>query len=112
MALKRNPLKLNALQLKTLTIIQALSAPEETGQATEGDRAIPMLPPAHGNHFHVGPHLVMGSDATGLHNPAVWAALNRKELVLGSPPGHAVLTEAGAAYKTGLAEKILHTHDH
>lgn len=112
MAQKRNPLKLNALQLKTLTILQALTQSAESDGATSGDRAIPMLPPAHGNHFHVGPHLVMGSDATGLHNPAVWAALNRKGLVEGSPPGHAVLTSIGADYKTGLAEKILHSHDH
>ncbi|NKB45320.1 MAG: hypothetical protein GKS03_13690 [Alphaproteobacteria bacterium] len=109
MASKRNPLKLNALQLKTLTILHALTEPDEP---MSGERAIPMLPPAHGNHFHVGPHLVMGNDATGLHNPAVWAALNRKGLVSGQPPGHAVLTGAGVDYETGLAEKILHSHDH
>ena len=106
---KRNPLKLNALQLKTLTIIQALT---ETDESESGERPIPMLPQAHGNHFHVGPHLVMGSDATGLHNTAVWAALNRKGLVTGQPPGHASLTAAGATYETGMAEKVLHSHDH
>lgn len=109
MAPKRNPLKLNGLQLKTLTILQALT---DTDGAGDEDRAIPMLPSAHGNHFHVGPHLVMGSDCTGLHNPAVWKALNRKGLVVGQPPGHSVLTAAGVAYDTGLADKILHTHDH
>lgn len=109
MAPKRNPLKLNALQLKTLAILQALT---ESDESTGEDRAIPMLPPAHGNHFHVGPYLLMGRDATGLHNPAVWAALNRKGLVLGEPPGHSVLTSAGAAYETGMADKILHSHDH
>jgi len=46
---KRNPLKLNALQLKTLTIIQALT---ESDEANSEERPIPMLPPAHGNHFH------------------------------------------------------------
>ena len=110
MIAKRNPLKLNALQLKTLTILQALTEPEE-GAVVAGDRSIPMLPSPHGNHFHVGPHLVMGSDATGLHNPAVWTALARKGLVAGTPPG-AVLTSEGAAYETGLAQKILHGHDH
>ena len=110
MAAKRNPLKLNALQLKTLTILQALTEPEE-GAVMAGERAIPMLPSPHGNHFHVGPHLVMGSDATGLHNPAVWSALTRKGLVAGTPPG-AVLTSEGVAYETGLAQKVLHGHDH
>ncbi|MEQ9445273.1 MAG: hypothetical protein RJS98_06885 [Rhodospirillaceae bacterium] len=110
MAVKRNPLKLNALQLKTLTLLQALTEPEE-GATAEGQRTIPMLPSPHGNHFHVGPHLVMASDATGLHNPAVWTALNRKGLVAGNPPG-AVLTSEGVAYETGLAQKILHSHDH
>ncbi|MDE0800405.1 MAG: hypothetical protein OSB02_06665 [Rhodospirillaceae bacterium] len=109
MLLKRNPLKLNALQLKTLTIIQALT---ESGESNSEGRPIPMLPPAHGNHFHVGLHLVMGSDATGLHNAAVWSALIRKGLVIGQPPGHSSLTAAGIAYETGMAEKILHSHDH
>ncbi len=109
---KRNPLKLNALQLKTLTILQALTEPEEGTPAPEGDRLIPQLPPAHGNHFHVGPHIVMGSDATGLHNPSVWAALIRKGLVSGAPPSSLTLTADGVAYETGLAGKILHSHDH
>ena len=110
MAAKRNPLKLNALQLKILTLLQALTEPED-GAATVEQRAIPMLPSPHGNHFHVGPHLVMASDATGLHNAAVWTALNRKGLVIGAPPD-AVLTSDGVAYETGLAQKILHSHDH
>ena len=109
---KRNPLKLNTLQLKTLTLLQVLTAPDEGEPAPEGDRLIPQLPPAHGNHFHVGPHIVMGSDATGLHNPSVWAALIRKGLVSGEPPSSLTLTAAGAVYDTGLADKILHSHDH
>jgi hypothetical protein len=109
---KRNPLKLNALQLKTLAILQALAAPEDGAAAPEGDRPIPRLPPAHGNHFHVGEHIVMGSDATGLHNPSVWAALIRKGLIGGEPPVSLTLTPAGAAYNTGVADKVLHSHDH
>lgn len=109
---KRNPLKLNALQLKTLTLLQALSAGDDGQEEAGEDRPIPMLPPAHGNHFHVGEHIVMGRDATGLHNPSVWAALTRKGLVVGEPPTHARLTAAGAAYETGMKNKILHSHDH
>lgn len=112
MAVKRNPLKLNALQLKTLTILQALTTPEEGQPEPDGDRPIPMLPSAHGNHFHVGPYVVSGRDATGLHNPAVWTALNRKGLVTGAPPAFAVLTSEGATYETNLASKILHGTDH
>lgn len=112
MPAKRNPLKLNALQLKTLTILQALTMPEEGEPTPEGERPIPMLPPAHGNHFHVGPYVVSGSDATGLHNPAVWTALNRKGLVTGAPPAFATLTPEGVAYQTGLAGKILHGSSH
>jgi hypothetical protein len=112
MVAKRNPLKLNALQLKTLTLLQALSAPDDGADVSETDRLIPMLPSPHGNHFHVGQYVVSGGDATGLHNPAVWAALTRKGLVVGVPPANASLTPAGIAYETGLSEKILHSHDH
>ena len=112
MVAKRNPLKLNALQLKTLTLLQALSEPEDGAAASTEGRPIPMLPPQHGNHFHVGPYIVTGSDATGLHNPSVWVALTRKGLVEGAPPSNATLTAAGVAYETGLADKILHSHDH
>ena len=120
MAAKRNPLKLNALQLKTLTILQALSEPDEgdgeasdepTGDAGES-RPIPLLPSPHGNHFHVGSYIVMAQDATGLHNPSVWVALTRKGLVEGVPPAQASLTPQGVTYDTGLSEKILHGHDH
>lgn len=109
---KRNPLKLNALQLKTLTILQALSEPEDGQPADTTERLIPMLPSPHGNHFHVGSRIVMAADATGLHNPAVWTALTRKGLVAGNPPAQATLTAAGVAYETGLADKIFHGHDH
>jgi hypothetical protein len=112
MARKRNPLKLNALQLKTLTILQALSEPDDSTDVTESDRSIPMLPSPHGNHFHIGSFIVMGRDATGLYNPSVWVALIRKGLVSGAPPAAARLTAAGVEYETDLSNKILHSHDH
>ncbi len=116
MAPKRNPLKLNALQLKTLTILQALSDDgDENADKTDSNndgRAIPLLPSPRGNHFHVGPYIVMAQDATGLYNPSVWMALTRKGLVEGVPPAHARLTALGVEYSTGLAGKILHGHDH
>jgi hypothetical protein len=46
--------------------------------------------------------------ATGLHNPAVWAALERKGLVR-SLPDQMILTALGVGYDTGLRDTILHT---
>ena len=112
MAPRRNPLKLNALQLKTLTILQALCEGGEESSNNADGKPIPMLPPPHGNHFHVGSYIVMAQDTTGLNNPSVWTALMRKGLVEGVPPAHARLTALGVDYKTGLSDKILHGHDH
>jgi hypothetical protein len=107
---RRNPLQLNALQLKTLTLLQELaglpaySAPAEA----PGEIAIAGLPQLHGDHFHLGDAVVASRDATGLHNPAVWAALERKGLVRSLPRGGAALTPLGLDYPTGLRAAILH----
>jgi hypothetical protein len=42
-----------------------------TEDEASGEAIIEMLPPAHGNHFHIGSVVVMGKDATGLSNQAV-----------------------------------------
>jgi len=107
-----NPLKLNTLQLKTLTILQALCDDESLGDASNNGKPIPLLPSLHGNHFHVGPYIVLAKDATGLNNAAVWAALTRKGLVEGIPPAQARITSRGLDYVTGLSGKILQGHDH
>jgi hypothetical protein len=110
---KRNPLGLNPLQLKTLTLLQQLaqlpdySKPGEDG----GTVVLTRLPYPHGDHFHIGAAVVASRDATGLRNPSVWAALERKGLVRSTPPT-AVLTAQGIAYATGLRESILHLADH
>lgn len=111
---KINPLKLNALQLKTLTLLQqiartsGLSAPV----ADTDEVAINHLPHAHGDHFHVGDAVVMAQDASGLHNQSVWLALDRKGLVRNSPEHGVLLTKAGIDYQTGLADQILHRSNH
>jgi hypothetical protein len=107
---KRNPLQLNALQLKTLTLLQELaSLPAYAGPAEEpGDVAIAGVPQPHGDHFHLGDAVVASRDATGLHNPAVWAALERKGLVRSLVRGGAALTPLGLGYATGLRAAILH----
>lgn len=111
---KVNPLKLNPLQCKTLVLFQELARHPETADTLEsGDKVLTTLPRPHGNHFHVGPKVVMSKDATGLYNPAVWAALERKGLIRGVSFPHALtLTKAGQDYDTGIADHILHGSDH
>ena len=114
MTSKRNPLNLNALQLKTLTILQELArSPSHAAPAEEpGAVIVRDLPQPHGDHFHVGAAVASSADATGLGNVAVWVALERKGLLRSMFPLAAVITEAGLAYDTGLADKILHRHHH
>ena len=111
---KRNPLKLNALQLKTLTILQELARHPETSTPDEatGEVLISNLPRPHGDHFHIGRTVVAARDATGLRNEAVWAALHRKGLAKSGYPLAIVLTPDGLAYDTGLGGTVLHGGDH
>jgi len=110
---KVNPLKLNPLQSKTLVLFQELAKYPETSQTTEsGEVVLTSLPRPHGNHFHIGPKVVMSKDATGLSNPAAWVALERKGLIRGSFPYAVTLTKEGLAYDTGIAHQILHGSDH
>jgi len=111
---KQNPLKLNALQLRTLTILQALARIPGAARAGPGpgEATIERFPPAHGDHFHLGDAMVAGRDATGLHNEAVWNALTRKGLARAEWPHAVTLTADGMAYDTGLAGTILHRAAH
>jgi len=111
---RTNPKKLNPLQLRTLTLLQELASDPEVA-ATDpdtGERVIGMLPEPHGDHFHLGRYVVLRTDATGLHNPAVMAALTRKGLARHDVLGATVITPEGLAYETGLRETILHGSDH
>jgi hypothetical protein len=114
MALKKNPLNLNALQLKTLTLLQELARlPDHRQPAQEpGAVIVTNLPQPHGDHFHLGDAVVASRDATGLANPAAWAALERKGLIKSNFPMAAVLTPAGLTYDTGLAGTLLHRAHH
>lgn len=109
---KKNPLKLNPLQLRTLALLQALAALEEHGRPAdeEGHRLVTGIPGRHGDHFHVGEAVVFARDATGLKNEAAWIILERKGLLRSMFPVAAVLTPAGLAYDTGVADQILHRH--
>jgi hypothetical protein len=111
---KNNPLKLNPLQLRTLALFQEIARHPQlaTRDAATGEAAISHIPHPHGDHFHVGGQLVMARDATGLSNPAVWAALERKGLAYGEFPYSVTLTVAGLAYETGVESEIFHGSDH
>lgn len=110
---KKNPLKLNKLQLKALTIMQAY-ADSSDGEADGADGEVTITMPApHGDHFHVGDAVVLLRDATGLVNEGVWAALARKGLIRPRMfPSVCTLTADGLAYDTGVGDKILHRADH
>jgi hypothetical protein len=113
MPVKRNPLNLNPLQLKTLTLLQALAVlPDAKPGEVEGSVTLTSLPDPHGDHFHLGDAIVAARDATGLRNPAVWAALERKGLVQTQFPQSATLLAAGRDYDTGLTDAILHRSSH
>jgi len=106
---KKNSLNLNALQLKTLTILQGVAEIDEVvDRNADGSVKIKSLPHAHGNHFHVGRYMVDAADATGLQNSGVWAALERKGLVMTDFPNSVTLTKDALAYDTGMRDAILH----
>jgi len=106
---KVNPSKLNPLQLRTLTLLQAIAQLPGCSSATpEGDTAITQFPHAHGDHFHLGDATVRASDATGLENENVWNALGRKGLIKAAWPDAIALTPEGVAYETGIADQVLH----
>jgi hypothetical protein len=111
---KPNSMKLNALQLRTLTILQALAKLPGAFVAgpNAGEVTVTQLPQAHGDHFHIGDAVVSGADTTGVHNEAVWNALTRKGLARAEWPRRMTLTKAGLEYDTGMAEQILHRHTH
>jgi hypothetical protein len=110
---KSNPLKLNPLQLKTLVLFQELARHAETATRLDnGEAFLSSLPHPHGDHFHVGARVVLSRDATGLSNPSVWSALERKGLIRGSFPMAVTVTALGLTYETGMAESILHGSDH
>jgi hypothetical protein len=109
-----NPLRLNPLQLKTLTVLQALAREADFAEPPGEDASVRIhsLPHPHGNHVHLGRAMVALRDLSGLGNPSVLSALARKGLLKGGAQGAYTLTSAGLAYDTGIARQILHGGDH
>jgi len=114
MSPKNNPLKLNALQLKTLTILQQLGRfPESSTKNLEtGEIMVSNLPDPHGNHFHCGDAFVLAKNATGLKNESVWKALERKGLARSFYPIGIAITPDGMGYDTGLNQVLLLPSNH
>ena len=111
---KKNPLKLNKLQLRTLALAQLLAEDSNFAQRDEATGAITLLqmPHAHGDHLHIGRFVVSTRDASGLSNPSVWTALVRKGLVRTDGPIGITLTAAGVAYDAGFGDRFLAPSDH
>lgn len=111
---KKNPLKLNKLQLKTLTLLQELARMPSmaTLDETSGEAVITQFPSPHGNHFHLGPYVVAAKDASGLRNEAVILALVRKNLIRASLPVSVTVTKEGLTYGTNMGDQILHPTNH
>ena len=110
---KSNPLKLNPLQLRTLTVLQGLaSLPDAASRDANGEITIHRFPQPHGDHFHLGNAVVATKDATGLFNEAVWHALARKGLAKADWPHRLTLTVVALQYDTGLANEIFHLAQH
>ena len=106
---KQNPARLNPLQLKTLTLLQAIARiPGNAKAQPDGSLQILQFPHAHGDHFHLGDANVFSRDATGLENQVVWNALTRKGLIVAEYPHQIALTQEGLGYDTGIADQILH----
>ena len=114
MSPKRNPLKLNKLQLRTLTLVQVLAKDDRSAKHDEktGEVTITHLPHVHGDHVHIGAFSVSARDASGLANPAVWTALARKGLARSGDGGAVILTASGLEYDTGLGEQFVSVSDH
>lgn len=114
MAPKHNPLKLNPLQLRTLTILQtlALSAGAATPGPASGEVTVERFPQSHGDHVHIGNGVVASKDMTGLYNEKVWHALERKGLARADWPHRITLTADALSYDTGLSDSIIHRSPH
>jgi len=111
---KKNPLKLNKLQARTLALAQVIARDERLAKQddTTGEVTILSLPKAHGDHVHVGPFVVSTREISGFNNPAVWTALARKGLAYADNPMTVTLTREGVDYDTGLGHLFQTPSDH
>ncbi len=114
MPTKINPKSLNSLQLRTLAIFQRLATLEQHVHRAHDDGAVTIwnLPHPHGDHFHLGSEVVPSRDASGLANPAVWSALERKGLIKGEFPHAVTLSREARDYPVGPLGIFAENADH
>lgn len=114
MPTKKNPLKLNKLQARTLALAQVMAGDERLARADEvtGEVTILSLPQPHGDHVHIGPFVVSTREISGFNNPAVWTALARKGLAYADNPMTVTLTAEGVGYDTALGHLFQTRSDH
>jgi len=114
MVTKKNPLKLNKLQLRTLLLFQELARHPETATIDKdtGEALLSTLPHVHGDHVHIGGLVVSSSDASGFANMSVWGALDRKGLSRSNFPLTITLTKTGIEYDTGLSDRLTRPSNH
>ncbi len=105
---KKNPLKLNKLQLRTLSLAQLLAQDPNLARRDQATGLVTLLqiPHAHVDHLHIGRFTVSTREASGLSNPAVWSALVRKGLARIEGPIEIALTAEGLSYDTGLGDRF------
>ena len=105
---KRNPLNLNPLQLRSLTLLQALARLPNVGQQRpDGSVVFLLFPDAHGDHFHLGEAEVSRLVVSGMYNEEEWNALSRKGEAKADYKSEIALTPEGQNYDTGDAASIL-----
>ncbi len=112
MAPRKNPLKLNKLQLRTLALAHVLARDQGRLDEATGEVTLSQLPHPHGDHVHVGDLVVSAREASGFANPAVWNALARKDLVRIDDAAAITVTALGMTYDTGLADRLIAPSDH
>ena len=68
---KQNPLRLNKLQLRTLSLAQVLTRDPNTGKLDEatGDVELLRIPQTHGDHVHVGQCVVSAQKSQRVFQP-------------------------------------------
>ncbi len=111
---KKNPLKLNKLQRRTLTLAQLLAQDPSLARRDEATGVVTLLqiPHAHGDHLHIGRFTVSTREASGLSNPAVWFALVRERLASVDGPIAIALTAEGVSYGTVFGDRFVVPTDH
>ena len=107
-------MKLNALQSRTLALLQELAMDETNAVRDEatGNVRIHIHLHTHHDHIHIGRFTVSTRFASGLQNANVWKVLERKGLAIGDFPLAITLTPEGQQFKTGVRERMLEQSDH